>query len=55
MMGVSVQEVMRREVVSVQASASLHDFAQSVSAHHRHAIFPFMMAIARWGSSPFGS
>jgi CBS domain containing-hemolysin-like protein len=31
---------MRREIVSVQASASLRDFARSVSAHHRHAIFP---------------
>ena len=39
-MGVSIGEVMRRQVVSVQASASLSDFAQSVSAHHRHAIFP---------------
>jgi chloride channel protein, CIC family len=40
LMGISVREVMRRDVVSVQASASLHDFAHSVSAHHRHAIFP---------------
>jgi chloride channel protein, CIC family len=40
MMGVSVGEVMHREVVSVQASASLRDFAQSISARHPHAIFP---------------
>jgi predicted transcriptional regulator len=39
-MGVSIREVMCREVVSVQANASLHDFAQSVSAQHHHAIFP---------------
>jgi chloride channel protein, CIC family len=39
-MGVSVREVMCRQVVSVQASASLRDFANSVSAHHHHAIFP---------------
>ena len=40
MMGISVREVMCREVVSVQASASLQDFARGVSAHHFHAIFP---------------
>src|SRR5713101_8050579 len=39
-MGVSVREVMQRQIVSVQASAPLRDFAHSVSAHHRHAIFP---------------
>ena len=39
-MGVSVREVMCRQVISVQAGASLHDFAHSISAHHRHATFP---------------
>ena len=40
MMGISVREVMCRKVVSAQANASLHDFAQSISASHSHAILP---------------
>jgi CIC family chloride channel protein len=38
--GISVREVMQRQVVSLEASATLRSFAQSVSAHHRHAMFP---------------
>ncbi len=38
--GVPVREVMQRQIASVQASASLRDFAEGVAAHHRHAIFP---------------
>lgn len=38
--GLRVGDVMQRRVVSVQASATLRGFANSVAAHHRHAIFP---------------
>jgi CIC family chloride channel protein len=38
--GLKVSDVMQRRVVSVQASATLRAFADSVAAHHRHAIFP---------------
>jgi CIC family chloride channel protein len=51
-MGVSIREIMCREVVSVQANASLHDFAQSVSAHHRHAIFPVYDGDSAIGTVP---
>lgn len=36
----TVGEVMQQQVVGVQASASLRNFADSVAAHHRYAIFP---------------
>lgn len=38
--GIAVHEVMQRQIASVQASASLRDFAEGIAAHHRHAIFP---------------
>jgi CIC family chloride channel protein len=38
--GISVREVMQTQIVSVEASATLRSFAHSVSAHHRHAMFP---------------
>lgn len=38
--GLRVAEVMQRHVVSVQASSTVRSFADSVAAHHRHAIFP---------------
>jgi CIC family chloride channel protein len=40
--GVPVREVMQRQVVSAQASATLRDFAQSIAAHHHHALFPVL-------------
>jgi CIC family chloride channel protein len=36
----TVAEVMQREVVGVQASASIGNFAASIAARHRHTIFP---------------
>jgi len=38
--GVAVREVMRRQIISVKADASVQSFAQGVAAHHRHAVFP---------------
>jgi chloride channel protein, CIC family len=38
--GVSVREVMRDDVVSVQASATIRDFADSIAGHHAHVIYP---------------
>ncbi|HJU29339.1 MAG TPA: chloride channel protein [Candidatus Binataceae bacterium] len=38
--GVPVGEVMRRQVVSAQATATLADFANTIAANHHHAIFP---------------
>ena len=38
--GMKVGDVMQRHVVGVQASSTLRDFADSVAAHHRYAIFP---------------
>jgi CIC family chloride channel protein len=38
--GVPVREVMRRQVVSARASATLRDFASTIAAHYNHAIFP---------------
>ena len=38
--GMKVGDVMQRHVVGVQASSTLREFADSVAAHHRYAIFP---------------
>lgn len=38
--GFTVSEVMKQQVVGVQASSSLRSFADSVAAHHRYAVFP---------------
>lgn len=35
-----VSEIMQRQVVSVQASLSLREFADVISPHYRHTIFP---------------
>jgi chloride channel protein, CIC family len=40
--GITVSEVMQREVVSVEASMSLQEFAHFISPHYRHTIFPVM-------------
>ncbi|MGH9406717.1 MAG: chloride channel protein [Terriglobia bacterium] len=37
---IPVREVMQKQVVSVDASSSLREFADSVGAHHRHGAFP---------------
>ncbi|MGA7226377.1 MAG: chloride channel protein [Candidatus Acidiferrales bacterium] len=37
-----VSEIMQRQVVSVQASLSLREFADVISPHYRHTIFPVM-------------
>jgi chloride channel protein, CIC family len=38
--GARVHDVMQRQVFSVPTTATLREFADSVAAHHRHAIFP---------------
>lgn len=35
-----VSEVMQRQVVSVQASSNLREFADNITVHHHHAAFP---------------
>jgi CIC family chloride channel protein len=40
--GVAVSEVMRGDVVSVQANASIRDFADSIAGHHAHVIYPVL-------------
>ncbi|MDE3181176.1 MAG: chloride channel protein, partial [Acidobacteriota bacterium] len=37
---IPVQEIMQRQVISVQASSNLREFADNVSSHHHHAAFP---------------
>ncbi|MGH9470712.1 MAG: chloride channel protein [Terriglobia bacterium] len=37
---IPVQEVMQKQIVSVPASSSLREFADSITSHHRHAAFP---------------
>ncbi len=37
---IPVSEVMQRQVVSVQASSTLREFADGITAHHRHTAFP---------------
>ncbi|HEX5410365.1 MAG TPA: chloride channel protein [Terriglobia bacterium] len=37
---IMVQEIMQKNVVSVQAESSLKEFAESITAHHLHSVFP---------------
>jgi CIC family chloride channel protein len=37
---VPVREVMQQQMISVQASLSLREFANTLSPHHRHEVFP---------------
>lgn len=37
---IPVHEVMQKQVISAQASSNLREFADSVTAHQRHAAFP---------------
>jgi chloride channel protein, CIC family len=37
---IKVSEIMQRQVVSVQASLSLREFADVISPHYRHTLFP---------------
>jgi len=38
--GVPVREVMQRQIVSVEAPATVREFAESIASAHDHAIFP---------------
>jgi CIC family chloride channel protein len=38
--GMTVQDVMQRRIISVQAVSTIREFVASVAAHHRHTIFP---------------
>src|ERR1700683_4286164 len=38
--GVTVREVMQGTVVSVDANASIREFADNIAAHHGHVNFP---------------
>lgn len=38
--GMTVREVMRRNIISLDATATIHEFVASVAAQHRHTIFP---------------
>jgi CIC family chloride channel protein len=38
--GVSVRELMRTDVTSVQASATVQDFADSIAQQHDHVVYP---------------
>ncbi|HEU5341184.1 chloride channel protein [Edaphobacter sp.] len=38
--GITVGDVMQQQVVSVQASLSLHEFTDVLAPHYRHATFP---------------
>jgi CIC family chloride channel protein len=38
--GIAVKNVMRTDVVSVQASATIRNFADSIAGHHQHVIYP---------------
>jgi chloride channel protein, CIC family len=40
--GVPVGEVMRGNVVSIQANATIRDFADSIAGHHEHVIYPVL-------------
>jgi chloride channel protein, CIC family len=39
---IKVSEIMRQQVVSVQANLSLREFAEVISPHYRHTVFPVM-------------
>jgi chloride channel protein, CIC family len=38
--GMTVRDVMRTKIISVNATATIREFVASVAAHHRHTIFP---------------
>jgi chloride channel protein, CIC family len=38
--GLTVRDVMRRQVLSVQSDTMLRDFVDGIVTHHRHAIYP---------------
>ncbi|HEY1659117.1 MAG TPA: chloride channel protein [Candidatus Sulfotelmatobacter sp.] len=40
--GITVGEVMQQQVISVQANLTLREFADFISPHYRHTIFPVM-------------
>jgi chloride channel protein, CIC family len=40
--GITVGEIMQRQVVTVQANLTLREFADFISPHYRHTIFPVM-------------
>jgi CIC family chloride channel protein len=52
--GIPVSEVMQQQMVSVQASVTLHEFAGTLSPHSRHEAFPvfdgdqLLGAVALW-------
>ncbi|MGH7869559.1 MAG: CBS domain-containing protein, partial [Candidatus Dormibacteraceae bacterium] len=37
---IPVSEIMQKQVISVQASSTLRQFADSATGHHRHSVFP---------------
>jgi len=39
---IAVSEFMQQEVISVQASLTLQEFAQAISPHYRHTTFPVL-------------
>jgi len=57
---VHVREVMQKMVVSAQANATLREFVESVTAHHKHTVFPVqdgprivgLVSLAVLGSTP---
>ncbi len=54
---IAVSEIMQREVISVQASMTLQEFAEVISTHYRHTTFPVLEGhrivgtIASWSLS----
>ena len=54
---IAVSQIMQREVVSVQASMTLQEFAEVISTHYRHTTFPVLEGhrivgtIASWSLS----
>ena len=48
--GVPVREVMRGDVVSVQASATIRDFANSIAGHYEHVIYPVLQDLQPVGT-----
>jgi chloride channel protein, CIC family len=40
--GITVGEIMQRQIISVQANWTLREFADFISPHYRHTIFPVM-------------
>jgi CIC family chloride channel protein len=50
--GMKVADAMQRHVVGVQASSTLHAFADSVAAHHRYVVFPVYDCARTIGTLP---